>query len=273
MASFESPKIIIIAFGTMFAVMIVGNGVYALWQKYTDRKTADQRSIDQEARSTFVKLWADSKGFTFWPEGNQMRVAERMEASPNKEFFRADIAMDTTDDSCFVRGAQANRQVWFYALKAVSKSNVENLQKTSFIESGFSHSLFDPRGPHYAEITLPEMNVWCMELQTVSMPNRVTVARKKIKEGDVLDTESNAFEKTFDISDTQESDVLQLIDPAMMDCLMQSPADAFEFADQSVVIYKFSRDISPDMLEQMLQSGLQIAQQVDRNYPKAKVVG
>ncbi len=214
-----------------------------------------------------VQQWARPYGLQVWAEGNFKRIIERMEASPEKHFFRADVALDETDDSFFVAGEVRQKKVWVYAAKAISQREMNELRQTP---GKFTLGLFKPGSSLAQQPMHTEMFVWCMEIQTAPIQHQVTVTRKKVQEGDVLTTESRDFEKTFDISGTQESDVLQLLDPAMMDLLLQSPADALEFSDQSVILYRFNRDISAELLEQTLQSGLAIAQQVDRNYPKAK---
>jgi hypothetical protein len=260
----SSSENLIIA-GAVVAVYITA----AIVRHFQERTREDQKERGVQKLYEVVKLWADPLGLQVRAEGNSTRIMERMEASPNKDFFRADVALDTGDDSFFVAGKVQEKKIWVYALRAISRKEIDRARSPIQPGGHFTWGLLDNSGPHNQPIPPVEIPVWCMEVQTVSMQHRVTVARKKIQEGDVLDTESQDFESTFDISETQESGVLQLLDPAMMDCIMQSPADAFEFSDQSVVLYRFSRKVTPDMLEQMCQSGLQIAQQVDRNYPKA----
>lgn len=253
--------------------MVIGYIISGIIRRRQERLHIGQKQEATQRLYAIVKLWADPLGLQVRAEGNATRIMERMEASPNKDFFRADVALDTGDDSFFASGKMQDHMIWTYALRTISKKEIERARRLVQPGGHFIWGLLDNSGPHNQPIPPAEIPVWCMEVQTVSMQHRVTVTRRKIQEGDVLNTESRDFEKTFDISETQESGVLQLLDPAMMDCLMQSPADAIEFSDQSVVLYRFSRKVTPDMLEQMCQSGLQIAQQVDRNYPKAKDVG
>lgn len=229
-----------------------------------------QKTIQKLATEVNIEGWAMTHGFHYSAVANWNAQAARMEASPQKTFFRADQVMDLEDDGPMVSGQLQNRSVWLFSL--VGRPRYGNQKTSSRIRRmNESNSLFEsffisPQPDRTEKV----MYIWSLEISTNPIPLPVTVSRRDLREDDIINTESIHFEQRYNIHNTRDSLILQLLDPAMMAFIIDSRVDAIEFSDSSIVLYELNKHISIDVLNAMLTAGLQIAQQVDRNYPLAK---
>lgn len=231
--------------------------------------TAPKQRRLQEETHINVQSWAEMHAMRFRKSGNWNDQAARMEASPEKTFFRADQVMDFEDDGPMASGTIKNRKVWLYSIVGRSRpgSKIVSYRSRNLPPT---HDILDVLMNQQSDDVEHIMYMWCLEIHTNPIPLAVAVSRKDINEEDIINTESVAFEQRYNIHNTQDSMILQLLDPAMMHCIMESRVDAIEFSDSSIVLYELNKHISLEVLNAMLEAGLKIAEQVDRNYPLAK---
>jgi hypothetical protein len=227
------------------------------------------KTLQRLATEVNTEGWAQKHGLHYRVSANWHAQAARMEASPEKTFFRADQVMDLEDDSPFASGMVQDRMVWAYGI--VGKPRIGSgaaTQRAHRVDTESSMLGIPTTRENFVVESV--MYLWCIEVSTNPIPFTLTITRQNMREPDVLNTESADFEKRYDISNTQDSMVLQLLDPAMMDAIMQSRADAIEFSDSSVVFYEVSKHVTMETLDAMLAGAISIAKQVDRNYPLGK---
>ena len=229
-----------------------------------------QKTLQKLATELNIEGWGGKHGLQFSAAGNWLAQAARMEASPQKTFFRADQVMDLEDDGPMVSGQLQGRSVWLFSMvgrpRYGSQKALSRLRRTDRSQTFIESLLFSPK----PEQTEKVMYLWSLEISTNSIPLPVSVSRRDLNEDDVINTESIHFEQRYNIHNTQDSLILQLLDPAMMALIIDSRVDAIEFSDSSVVLYELNKHISIDVLNAMLEAGLKIAEQVDRNYPLGK---
>jgi hypothetical protein len=260
---------------TFFLVIILAAPVLTiLWLLYRQNiraalRSGGQRSLSRLGSQINVQRWATRHGLRFWAAGNQLRQAARMEASPAKHFFRADRVMELEDDGPYAEGDVQGRRVYLYTFvgqpRMWSAKGKTRVRSSETVPNFFGLDFGMPK-----EQRVRVLYGWALEVVTHSIPHRASVVRHDLHEGDQLNTESRTFESRYDITDVSDSLVLQLIDPAMMQHIEASRADAIEFSDTSIVLYELSEHVTCDVLDAMLEGGLQIARQVDRNYPLGK---
>ncbi len=87
---------------------------------------------------------------------------------------------------------------------------------------------------------------------------------------DKVNVESINFEKLYHIDVYEGRRTLRLLDPMMIQIIMDSGVAAFEFSDKSAVLYYTLHKPNRDQLDNMLKVGLKVAEQVDRNFPLGK---
>lgn len=209
--------------------------------------------------SSVIKHWAHSHGLKFQETGNPFKQIDRFSANKGKYFFNANVIMNLNDFGHFVEGWIGDRQVWVYEIvgKPFPGSGVGTTR---------SKSLYPDASTAKVERTFYG---WCVEVETHRIPQKILITKKFIAGQDTHDTESRSFEKDYDVS-SEEKNVLQLLDPVMMDLIHRSKVAAVEISDASVVLYYTMPKISYETLDSLLDYGLQIAQQVDRNFPLSK---
>jgi hypothetical protein len=257
---------------TFFLVIILSAPVLVIiWLLFRQQvlaalQSGGERSLGRLGSQVNVRHWAERSGLRFWAAGNQMRQAARMEASPEKHFFRADRVMELEDDGPYAEGDVQGRRVYLYTFVGQPKLwSSKGEVRVRYPE--YKPNIFGFGDRAQAAQRTRIMYGWALEVATHPIPHRASVVRRDLHEGDQLTTESRTFESRYDITDVTDSLVLQLLDPAMVQLIEASRADAIEFSDQSVVLYEFSEHVTYDVLDARLEAGLKIAKQVDRNYP------
>ena len=258
-----------------FLIAIIAAPVLALiWRLYRQNVGAalqfgSERALGRLGSQVNVRHWAERHGLRFWASGNQMRQVARMEASPAKHFFRADRVMELEDDGPYAEGDVRGRRVYLYTFvgqpRTWSAKGETRVRSTETVPNFFGLDIGKPKDQR-----VRIMYGWVLEVATHPIPHRASIVRRDLHEGDQLTTESRSFESLYDTTDVTDSLVLQLLDPAMMQHIEATRADAIEFSDQSVALYELSEHVTYDVLDAMLEGGLRIAEQVDRNYPLAK---
>ncbi len=211
-----------------------------------------------------VQLWSREVGLYFSYKKARERIKERFLQNPGKHFFGfrgSPFMVRGMHPVYFVGGAIQNRQVYLYPI-------VTSISGQKFSQSGYQ-SWHRKNARTFVGV--------CMEIGTHRLPVDVTVSRGIISAPDDWDTESNAFERGFQINSPNRAGMLQLLDPVMMDLVHHAAIAGLEFSDRSVALYHvcgegFWGPLAPDRekLNSMLYWGMKIAEQAGRNYPMGK---
>ena len=249
----EPAKNFFVALGLVYLVSLcifIGYKVYQLSKP------------SKHARSPILEHWAKRNGFFYSESGNVMKHISRLSESPEKHFFNADIEMGTDDDVPFAEGNVRGRKVWIYQIIGKSPSPIFAHDTRTHIRA--LNAYRDTTETHAV------FYAWCIEFSIRPVPVVVTFTKKKMGDEDVIDTESNQFEKTYDISRVRDSSILQLIDPSFMSLMLDANPDAVEISDKSLVLYHANPSINYDILDRFLEYGPQLAQQIERNFPMQK---
>ena len=264
----------------LFLFVVVAAGVVNLYHGMRRMFRLPDRNEERAFATTWnINAWAQKYGLRFFNIANQLRQAARMEVNPGKDFFRADQVMHMGHDGPYVEGVVKGRNVWLYMI--AGQARYGSLHGISTETTSVSHRTstllksLEPLGEDFFERNAPAaqqtiMYAWCLEISTQPMPHRLRITRRSMREADELDTEGREFEKHYDINNFEDSLALQLLDPHMMQLILDSHADAIEFSDSSLVIYELNKNTTAEVLDTLLNAGLQIAQQVDQNYPLGK---
>ncbi|HCM68117.1 MAG: hypothetical protein A2898_02295 [Candidatus Kerfeldbacteria bacterium RIFCSPLOWO2_01_FULL_48_11] len=212
--------------------------------------------------------WAQRMRLDFMRHDNGTKYSERFMASPGKTFFSARRVMQSYEQTFFAEGTIQNRRVWLYRLTGspFAGSGVGTVRTRPAPSSSFTVSGISPFGEQGVRSERVFYG-WCLEVGTKKIPQTLMLTRRFMEGKDVYDTESRDFEKNYEISRTNDSMMLQLLDPAMMDQVLQSRCGAIEISDASVALYYTLPRIPFDTLDSMLDHGWKIAEQVDRNFP------
>lgn len=231
--------------------------------------TGKQHVVKPE-ETTLLKHWARTKKFRFFESSNQLRHVDRLGASPAKEFFDAEIMMLNSDDGPFAEGDCSRRKMWIYPIVGKAFHAAMATGSRSMQSWREKTSLMDNKPDEASEVFLI-FRAWCVEISHKKIPHRIIITSKKMHGPDWLDTESRDFEHDYDVSGIRESEVLQLLDPAMIDLVYQSHADAIEISDGSTVLYDAQKELTYDTLDRFFEYAPRIAKQVEQNFPKAHI--
>lgn len=198
-----------------------------------------------------LEHWFRQKNLSYKIKNNLDEIKFRFLENPRKKFFKAPSLVSQWGSMYtgpYAEGIINDRKIWIYKITVLSIFSKNLLARTK-------------KETFYA---------WCVEIQTNHIPIDLLVTRKYLLERDVMDTESKAFEKLYNIDAKREGAVLQLLDPAMIELIMHSKIAAMEFSDSSVVLYNAHVWPMLDTLDILLENGLKIAKQADRNFPLGK---
>lgn len=218
-----------------------------------------------------AKLWAKHHLLSVFTGINTLRYEDRFDANPGKTFFDARKVINSNEQTFFAEGQIQKRHVWLYRITGRppfgSGLGTTRSKQTTPAKASFVDVFTDNRTETISERVFYG---WCLEIETKHIPQTVTITKKFINKEDVLDTESNTFEKKYDISNTTDSLVLQLLDPVLIERVHDSQCSAIEISDASILLYFTLSDITLEVLDALLQNGIHIAEQVDQNFPLAK---
>lgn len=210
-----------------------------------------------------LKHWADGHGLKFQAAGNQLKHIDRLTANKGKHFFNAEKVMNWQDDSIFIEGVIKDRKIWIYEIVGKpSFGSGMGTVRSVLLPDDAALNAGESRKSKIEKIFYG----WCIEVGTHSVPQKVLVTRKFIAGQDTHDTESHSFEDEYNVS-SEEKNILQLLDPVMMDLIHRSKVAAVEISDASVVLYYTLPRIDYEILDSLLEYGIKIAIQVDRNFP------
>jgi len=257
-----------INFGFIFVIVVVLLAITAYIYLQVKGSFSFTKKSDG-LNAVLLRHWSQNYGFVFSDQFNELKNIDRLSASPGKKFFDAEIMMQSDDDGPFVQGEYHERRIWVYPI--IGKAPTPGLSSGTRSFSSWNELAIpweekqDKKKESYMIFT-----PWCLEMSHKRIPHRVIITSKKMHVEDWLDTESRSFEDDYDISGIRESEVLQLLDPVMIDLIYNSHADAIEISDGSTVLFHAQKKLDYDVLDRMLEFGEKIAQQVERNFPLAK---
>lgn len=206
----------------------------------------------------WLESWADYYRFAYYPGGGRSILAKRLVENPNKKFFEA----RTVDFSAIylpgIEGVVANRQIWVYPIIGVYP----------FMQVG-QESRVDMSGRQSQDSRM-KFYGWCLEIATKQLPIEGRVTKKVIGGDDRMHIESGEFEKKYEIDVYAGAKVYQFLDPGMISLIMESNIMAVEFSGTSIVLYYTLHKASQDILDNLLEFGEKMANQIDRNFPLNK---
>jgi hypothetical protein len=191
-----------------------------------------------------VETWSRKLGLNVqrWGNSSKHALREHIRSQTNKNFFGIAKKNIFFEIGPFISGQIEGRSIWVYILGNNHGEFLNYRRYTKFV---------------------------CIEISCTSMPIHVEVARKYMGTKDSLDIESHNIERFFHINAPEGSASLQLLDPVMLQLMFDSNAVAIEFGGSSFVMFFNTYPIKSEFLDKGLEFGKRIAQQVDRNYPKA----
>lgn len=225
----------------------------------------------RQEKSDLLIHWGRSRGLRVHEGYTMWHITDRFRANPGKTFFEAEKFMMESDMRTMLEGQSAGRTLWVYPIVGkVFYGSMMGFSRSYVIDV---HRQTDHLSGHVIERNqhgnVRVFRGWCMEISTKRIPQNITLTKKFFRAPDMLDTESRDFEKTYDVHGMQDSMVLQLLDPAMMSLILDSGAAAVEISDASLVLYHTAEEPDLEMLEKYYTCGIKIAEQIDRNFPKA----
>lgn len=251
----------------ILVILVMGMIVYfsPLRGKLVNRWFRKKRDI------TSLEHWAEMHSFTVHQGYTMWNIADRFRANPGKSFFQAEKYMMERDMDVVVDGQIESRRVWVYPIVAKTfPGSAMGFSREYVTGVRREYNRFVGHGAEYnTRGNVRVFSGWCVEISSKHIPQNIILTKKYFVAPDIIDTESRDFEKIYDVHGTQDSMVLQLLDPVLMQQAIDSTAAAIEISDASVVLYYTQEHIPYDVLEAYLQHGLVIAEQVDRNFPKA----
>ena len=191
-----------------------------------------------------IQTWASNKNLSYQEE-NKKAIIQRMQANPHKRMCETRLYFSWWGSTSgpYIEGRYRDRKIWLYRLRG------------------------RPLNQH-------EFYGYCIEFATHQIPIHIIMAQKKILSlffnKDDIQTESRMFEGKYMVYVNGDHGTLQLLDPHMIHLLDESNFPIIEFSDSSVAIFLLKQDISSKELDIAISAGIDIAEQVDRNFPLGK---
>ena len=201
---------------------------------------------------TRLEHWAQHHNLNYKKGYSRTLRAERFSKNKGKTFFQSRSIKSNFDTAPSVEGIFNGRQFWLYGIVGIYPFN--KVSEPSKNNNDRRQNFFG----------------WGMEFKTQNIPVSMIVRRSYLGGQDEVDIESVNFEKLYHIDVYEGRGTLQLLDPMMIQFIMDSEIAAFEFSDSSVVLYHTLHKPKRDQLDNMLKVGLKVAEQVDRNFPLGK---
>ncbi|MFA6908865.1 MAG: hypothetical protein WC289_03170 [Patescibacteria group bacterium] len=215
------------------------------------------------SRKSGAASWAQEQGLTYLNTDCATIIEDRFRASPTKTFFNA--------RTFFQHRPHPGRTFSFTApLDSESRPVINTIPVIQGTIGGRDVWVWPISGSLSLASVMSNRYFcgWCFEISTHRIPLTAAVTKKFLGHHDTLDTESNSFEKAYNISVKRDGIALQLLDPVMMELIQGADISAIEFSDQSVVLYHTLYPPTRESLAKYLYWGTKIAQQVDRNFPR-----
>lgn len=210
-----------------------------------------------------MEQWAQEHNLHFMKDGARYLREARFKKSPNKKYFESRSVKYEHDTVPYIDGKIEGRNFLLFSLVGRAPAN-------SYLRTVHSpyHVIGNVKKTEGG--VLGDFHGWCMELETHRLPVALAVYRTFVGNKDTVNTESRQFEKMYHVEARAGHGTLQLLDPVLIELITQSGIAAFEFSDSSVVLYYTMPTLKKDILDTMLDAGLKIAEQVDRNFPLGK---
>jgi hypothetical protein len=192
-------------------------------------------------------------------------ISERIAANPQKSFFQAREVEQKPLHKRIFEGMAENRKIWIYSLigKPPAGGYLSSFEISNSISSHFKLSGFVRQREF-------RISMWCLEFETTIIPISTFVYRRFVQNIDRINTESNDFERLYHVETYSGHQTLQLLDPAMMQILIDNKLTAIEFSDSSIVLYYTMSAPKKEALDNLYDVGLKIAHQVEHNFPLGK---
>ncbi len=200
---------------------------------------------------SILKHWTHYNKFDYAYENVKEKVQQRFNENFRKGFFKARSNISTFfSQKFYINGKYKNRDIKVFSI-------IGNLSFLSYnIPTMGNKRMF---------------HGYCFEISTNKIPTHALITKRFLGEKDRLDIESNKFEKIYNLDVSRKGSVLQLLDPVMLQLILDSDFPAFEFSDSSVILYSLKiYDLKYEKLDKYLDNGIKIAEQVDRNFPMGK---
>ncbi|MFA5135652.1 MAG: hypothetical protein WC505_07770 [Patescibacteria group bacterium] len=199
-----------------------------------------------------AERWGHAHQLTVTHSSARLSIEARFRANPGKALYSARSFLSEIDESRigpFISGTVKGRPVWAYPF---------------YGRHDLQPSLIDTRGRSRY------MRGWFVEIATHRMPVSLRISKRRLAEHDDIDTESRVFEKLYHVDVIDGYGTLQLLEPVMIEHITNSGISSLEFSDQSVVLLYSLSHPPVQVLDRMLETGIKIAEQVDRNFPMGK---
>jgi len=195
--------------------------------------------------------WAEKNNLSYDKKNLDRQLIFRIEANQGKKILKS-LANRIKNNTFkfkgpFIYGTIQGRKVWLYRAEGNLSVNVQGYQ----VERIY------------------------MEIETHKIPERLMVYKHLTEfwKIDELDVESKDFNFKYGLDIEKGCESLQLLDPNMIEILTKFKLTAIEFSDSSVLlceIIELGRIDAEIKLDIFLHWGLEIAEQVDRNFPMGK---
>ncbi|MFA6098676.1 MAG: hypothetical protein WCV50_02785 [Patescibacteria group bacterium] len=214
--------------------------------------------------------WAENYGLRLSMAGNVFKSVDRLAANRGKDYYKARQVMDSRDDGPFLEGKYKNRKVWIYEIvgEAVPGSGVGTSR--TYVNQKENYLLGIPFSSQKTHDLKRVFYGWCFEFSTHTIPFHLLVSRRFLEGEDKMDTESGQFERDYDINKDAGIQGLQLLDPVMMELIYNSKIASVEFSDSSVVLCYTQPQMDYEVMDNIMEYGVKMAEQVDRNFPLDK---
>ncbi|XOU94629.1 MAG: hypothetical protein ACNFW9_01035 [Candidatus Kerfeldbacteria bacterium] len=198
-----------------------------------------------------LKHWAHYYKFDFAHENVKEKIQQRFNENLRKGFFKARSNIEVFfSQKFYINGKYKDRDIKVFSIIG---------------------------NPSFLSYNIPTMgnkrkfHGYCFEISISKIPTHAFITKNFLGEKDKLDIESNEFEKLYNIDVSRKGLVLQLLDPVILELILDSGVTAIEFSESSIIIYSFKiYDLKYETLDHMLEKGIKIAEQVDRNFPLSK---
>lgn len=218
---------------------------------------------------TWLEHWASQHKFKYRKGFSRAMRFERFNESRHKSYFKSRSVKSNFDTAPSIEGQYNNKRFWFFGLIGVYPFNkILGSSNYKFWDFSLKISLIDYNKK--VNDRRQKFVGWCMEFKTVQIPISLIVRRDYLGGKDEIDTESINFEKLYHVDVYEGKGTLQLLDPMMIQLIMESGIAAFEFSNSSVALYYTLHKPTLDQLDHMLEVGSKIAEQVDLNFPLGK---
>jgi len=199
-----------------------------------------------------IQIWAKQNSYQYvdikQKEVFYKFIIERLHSNPQKDFLSGKHYMqmrpfvNNIAKPYYIHGKYKDLEFFIYPFKTI--------WHTKFDDNIFSGQ--------------------CIELQTVNVPVHMLITRKYALDKDTMNTESQGFEKIYNISSSKGADKLMILEPNMIDLLTHTDIMGIEFGGKSICMFSYSNNFKVEDIIARLYWGSKIAEQLKINFSKSK---